>query len=67
MRLAEKRGVAQVASEARLKKALDRSGLVLDSVDEAYSGVWSHNPMDLLPVDGNEHRHVIVHAHKFEH
>ena len=29
MRLAEKRGIAQVASEARLKKALDRSGLFL--------------------------------------
>jgi ubiquinone/menaquinone biosynthesis C-methylase UbiE/uncharacterized protein YbaR (Trm112 family) len=64
MQLAEKRGVAQVASEARLEKALARSGLVLDSVDEAYSGVWPHNPMDLLPVDGDEYKHVIVHARK---
>jgi ubiquinone/menaquinone biosynthesis C-methylase UbiE/uncharacterized protein YbaR (Trm112 family) len=67
MRLAEKHGVAQVASEARLEKALARSGLVLDSVDEAYSGVWPHNPMDLLPVDGDEYKHVIVRAHKSEH
>jgi ubiquinone/menaquinone biosynthesis C-methylase UbiE len=67
MRLAEKYGVAQVASEARLKKALAMSGLVLDSVDEAYSGVWPHNPMDLLPVEGDEYKHVIVRAHKSEH
>lgn len=64
MRLAEKHGVSQVASEARLKKALARSGLVLDSVEEAYSGVWSHNPMDLLPLEGDEYEHVIGHARK---
>lgn len=64
MRLAEKHGVSLVASEARLKATLAKSGLVLDSVEEAYAGVWPHNPMDLLPVEGDEYEHVIVKAHK---
>ena len=64
MRLAEKYGICEVASEARLKKTLAQAGLVLDSVEEAYSGIWPHNPMDLLPVEGDEYKHVIAHARK---
>jgi ubiquinone/menaquinone biosynthesis C-methylase UbiE len=64
MRLAEKYGICEVASEARLKRTLSQSGLVLDVVEEAYSGVWPHNPMDLLPVEGDEYKHVVVHARK---
>jgi len=66
MRLAEKYGYCQIASEKRLGNPLANSGLVLDSVEEVYSGVWPHNPMDLLPVEGDEYKHVIVHARKPE-
>lgn len=64
MRLAEKYKFGQVASEARLKKVLKSVGLVLNWVEEIYSGVWPHNPMDLLPVEGEEYTHVIVQAKK---
>lgn len=64
MRLAEKHGICEVANEARLKKTLAQAGLVLDSVEEAYSGVWPHNPMDLLPVEGDEYKHVIAQVRK---
>jgi ubiquinone/menaquinone biosynthesis C-methylase UbiE len=64
MRLAKKYGICEVASEARLRKTLAQAGLVLDSVEETYSGVWPHNPMDLLPVEGDEYKHVIAHARK---
>lgn len=64
MQLAEKHHVCQIASEGRLKKALKKAGLVLERVEEIYSGVWLHNPMDLLPVEGDEYAHVIVQAKK---
>ena len=64
IRLAEKHNVCQIASEERLNKALERAGLVRDFVEEIYSGVWPHNPMDLLPVEGDQYSHVIVHARK---
>ncbi len=64
MRLAEKHSVSQIASEARLKKALEKTGLVLDRVEEVYSGVWAHNPMDMLPLEGDEYSYVIVAAKK---
>ncbi len=64
MRAAEEYKVGQIASEGRLKDALGRSGLVLDRVEKTYSGLWPHNPMDLLPVEGDEYAHVIVSARK---
>jgi SAM-dependent methyltransferase len=64
MRLAEQHGLCEVASEAKLKETLVHSGLVLDGVEEVYSGVWLHNPMDLLPAEGDEYKHVIVQARK---
>jgi hypothetical protein len=64
MRVAEKHNVCQIASEERLNKALGNAGLVRDFVEETYAGVWPHNPMDLLPVEGDEYSHVIVHARK---
>jgi ubiquinone/menaquinone biosynthesis C-methylase UbiE len=64
MRLAEEHNYGQIASEGRLKDALAKSGLMLDEVEEAYSGLWPHNPMDLLPVEGDEYTHVIVSARK---
>jgi ubiquinone/menaquinone biosynthesis C-methylase UbiE len=64
MKLAEKHNVGQIASEGRLKDALAKSGLILDQVEEMYSGLWPYNPMDLLPVEGDEYAHVIVSARK---
>jgi ubiquinone/menaquinone biosynthesis C-methylase UbiE/uncharacterized protein YbaR (Trm112 family) len=66
MRLAEEHCIGQIASDGRLKDALARSGLILDRVEEAYSGLWPRNPMDLLPVEGDEYEHVIVCARKPE-
>jgi ubiquinone/menaquinone biosynthesis C-methylase UbiE/uncharacterized protein YbaR (Trm112 family) len=64
MRLAEKYDIGQIANEPRLKKTLRKAGFVLDWVEKVYSGVWSHNPMDLLPVEGEEFTHVIAQARK---
>jgi|GEM_PF-1096348 len=64
MKLAEAHGFGQMASEARLKKTLNKAGLVLDWIEEVYSGVWPYNPMDLLPLEGEEYSHVIAQAHK---
>jgi len=66
MRVAEEHHYGQIASEERLKDTLAESGLVLDQVEEAYSGLWPYNPMDLLPVEGDEYSHVIVSARKPE-
>jgi len=64
IKLAEKYGVGQIASENRLKKSLEKIGFKLDWIEEIYSGVWPHNPMDLLPVQGDEFSHVIVQISK---
>ena len=64
MRLADQHNVGQIASEGRMKDALAKSGLTLDHVEEVYSGLWPNNPMDLLPVEGDEYTHVIVSAKK---
>ena len=64
MRIAQEQNYGQIASEGRLKEALAKSGLMLDDVEETYSGMWPHNPMDLLPVEGDEYSHVIVSARK---
>jgi len=66
MRVAEEHRYGQIASEERLKDTLAESGLVLDQVEEAYSGLWPYNPMDLLPVEGDEYSHVVVSARKPE-
>jgi len=64
MRLAEEHHLGQMASETRLKETLLKAGLVLDWIKEIYWGVWPHNPMDLLPVEGDEYTHVIAQARK---
>jgi ubiquinone/menaquinone biosynthesis C-methylase UbiE/uncharacterized protein YbaR (Trm112 family) len=66
MRLAEKYGLGQIANEARLKKTLRKAGFILDWVEKVYSGVWPHNPMDLLPVEGEEYTHIIAHTRKLK-
>ena len=64
MRLAEQHNVCQIASEERLKNVLGSADLVLEKVETVYSGIWPYNPMDLLPVEGDEYKHVIVQARK---
>jgi ubiquinone/menaquinone biosynthesis C-methylase UbiE/uncharacterized protein YbaR (Trm112 family) len=64
MRLAEEHHLGQMASETRLEKTLRKAGLVLEWIEEIYSGLWPHNPMDLLPVEGDEYTHVIAQARK---
>ena len=66
MRIAEEHHYGQIASEGRLKDTLAKSGLTLIQVEEVYSGLWPYNPMDLLPVEGDEYSHVIVSARKPE-
>lgn len=67
MKLAEEHHVCEIASEIRLNKVLRKTGLLLDSVKIMYSGVWPHNPMDLLPVEDEEYSHVLVQARKHDH
>jgi hypothetical protein len=64
MLLAEKYKVCQIAGERRLKETLGNAGLILEKVQEVYSAVWPYNPMDLLPVEGDEYSHVIVRVGK---
>ena len=64
MQLADKHNIGQIASEGRLKDSLTKSGLTLDHIEKAYTGLWPHNPMDLLPVEGDEYTHVIISARK---
>jgi ubiquinone/menaquinone biosynthesis C-methylase UbiE len=64
MQLAEKHNISQIASEGRLKDTLTKSGLTLEHVEKMYTGLWPNNPMDLLPVEGDEYTHVIVSATK---
>ncbi|MDH5375238.1 MAG: class I SAM-dependent methyltransferase [Candidatus Bathyarchaeota archaeon] len=64
MRLAEERHLGQMASETRLRETLRKVGLVLEWIEEIYCGVWPHNPMDLLPVEGDEYTHMIAQARK---
>jgi len=64
IKLAEKYRVGQIASENRLKRSLEKIGFKLDWIKEIYSGVWPYNPMDLLPVQGDEFSYVIVQISK---
>jgi ubiquinone/menaquinone biosynthesis C-methylase UbiE/uncharacterized protein YbaR (Trm112 family) len=64
MRIAEQHNISQIATEIRVKNVLENAGLALEHVEEFYSGVWPHNPMDLLPVEGEEYKHVVVQAVK---
>jgi len=64
IKIAEKYKVGQIASENRLKQTLKKAGFILDWFEEVYSGVWPYNPMDLLPLQGEEFSHVIVQIRK---
>jgi ubiquinone/menaquinone biosynthesis C-methylase UbiE len=62
--LADAHGVGELANESRMKKVLDSAGFVLQDLNVVYSGVWPHNPMDLLPVEGDRYEHVVIEATK---
>ncbi len=63
-RLAERSGYLDVSTEERLVSSLEGCGFHIDGVEAFYSGEWPHNPMDLLPVEGDWYVHVFVKAHK---
>jgi len=64
MLAAEEHHYGQIATEGRLRDTLAKAGLILDEAEEAYCGLWPHNPMDMLPVEGDDYSHVIVSARK---
>ena len=61
---AEKLGFGIIATEEKLSQVLEETGFRIDSVKTYYSGEWPHNPMDLLPFEGDWFAHVLVLAHK---
>jgi len=62
--LAERHSYGAIATEERLIHTLEETGLKLDSVKVFYSGKWPHNPMDLLPLEGDWFAHALVLAHR---
>jgi len=62
--LAERHGYGAIQTENRLVQVLKETGFKLDSVKIFYSGKWPHNPMDLVPVEGDWFAHALVLAHK---
>jgi len=62
--LAEKLGFGAIATENRLIQILEETGFKIDSAEKFYSGQWSYNPMDLLPLEGDWFAHALVKAHK---
>jgi ubiquinone/menaquinone biosynthesis C-methylase UbiE/uncharacterized protein YbaR (Trm112 family) len=64
MRIAEQHRIGQIASEKRLKDVLDAADLMIIKTENIHSGVWPHNPMDLLPVEGDKYTHVIAELKK---
>ncbi len=63
-RRAEKLGYLDIATESRLATALEETGFQVDSIEEFYSGEWSRNPMDRLPLEGDWFAHLLVRSHK---
>ena len=62
--LADEHSVGELASEDRLRGVLEGCGFALSSLEVFYSGVWPHNPMDLLPIEGERYEHVVIEAVK---
>jgi len=63
--LSEKHGYGAISTRDRLVETLESTGFKLDSEEVFYSGKWPHNPMDLIPVEGDWFAHVLVIARKF--
>lgn len=62
--LAERHGYGAIVTENRLFKTLEETGFRPDSVKVFYSGKWSHNPMDRLPLEGDWFAHAFVLVHR---
>lgn len=62
--LSEKHGYGAISTRDRLVETLESTGFKLDSEEVFYSGKWPHNPMDLIPVEGDWFAHVLVIARK---
>lgn len=62
--LAEKLGYGGTMTETGINKTLEEAGFKTDSTKVFYSGQWKHNPMDLLPIEGDRFAHVLVRASK---
>jgi 2-polyprenyl-3-methyl-5-hydroxy-6-metoxy-1,4-benzoquinol methylase len=63
--LSEKHGYGAISTRDRLVETLESTGFKLDSEEVFYSGKWPHNPMDLIPVEGDWFAHVLLMARKF--
>jgi 2-polyprenyl-3-methyl-5-hydroxy-6-metoxy-1,4-benzoquinol methylase len=63
--LSEKHGYGAISTRDRLVETLESTGFKLDSEEVFYSGKWPHNPMDLIPVEGDWFAHVLVIARNF--
>lgn len=62
--LAVKYNLGDSYTEDRFKRILRNSGFKNISVISVGSALWSKNPMDLLPVEGDEVEYVIIQAEK---
>jgi len=64
LELSEKFGYSGLATEEKLRKMLEETGFKINSVEPFYSGIWPHNPMDLMPLQGDWFAHALVQAYK---
>jgi len=62
--LSEKHGYGATQTGDRLAQTLESTGFRLESAEVFYSGKWPHNPMDLIPVEGDWFAHALVIARK---
>lgn len=62
--LSEKHGYGTTQTYDRLTQTLESTGFHLESAKVFYSGKWPHNPMDLIPVEGDWFAHALVVARK---
>jgi 2-polyprenyl-3-methyl-5-hydroxy-6-metoxy-1,4-benzoquinol methylase len=58
--LSEKHGFSATQTKNRLVQTLESTGFKLESAEVFYSGKWPHNPMDLIPVQGDWFAHALV-------
>jgi len=62
--LCEKHGYGATQTKDRIVQTLESTGFEMDSAEVFYSGKWPHNPMDLIPVEGDWYAHALVIARK---
>lgn len=64
LELAAKYNLENSYTEDRFIRVLKKSGFKSISINSVGSAAWSKNPMDLLPVEGDEVEYVIIQAEK---